>query len=49
MVCGDLYQLSPVNAKPVFTFNVTETSEGFTSVDLWHKFKLAELDQICAR
>ena len=46
MVCGDLYQLSPANAKPVFTFNVTETMEGFISMDLWHKFKLAEIDQV---
>ena len=46
MVCGDLYQLPPGNAKPVFTFNVTETMEGFINMDLWHKFKLAELDQV---
>ena len=46
MVCGDLYQLPAVNAKPVFTFNVTETMEGFISMDLWHKFKSAELDQV---
>ena len=46
VVCGDLYQLPPVNAKPVFTFNVTETMEGFISMDSWHKFKLAELDQV---
>ena len=45
-VCGDLYQLTPINAKPVFTFNVTETMEGFISMDLWHKFKLGELDQV---
>ena len=46
VVCGDLYQLPQVNAKPVFTFNVTETMEGFISMDLWHKFKLAEIDQV---
>ena len=46
VVCGDLYQPPPVNAKPVFTFNVTETMEGFISMDLWHKFKLVELDQV---
>ena len=34
------------NAKHVFTCNVTETMKGFISVDLWHKFKLAELDQV---
>ena len=26
----------------VFTFNVKETMEGFISMDLYHKFKLAE-------
>ena len=31
--------------KSVFTFNDTETMEGFISIDLWHKFRLAELDQ----
>ena len=46
MVCGDLYQLPPGNVKPAFTFNVTETMEGFINMDLWHKFKLAELDQV---
>ena len=46
MVCGDLYQLPPVNVKPVFTFDITETMEGFISMDLWHKFKFAELDQV---
>ena len=40
------YQLPPVNAKRVFTFNVTETMEGFISINLWHKFKLVELDQV---
>ena len=34
VVCGDLYQLPPVNAKPIFTFNVKETMEGFISTDL---------------
>ena len=46
LVCGDLYQLPPVQAKPVFMFNETETSEGFLMLDLWHKFKLAELTEI---
>ena len=34
LVCGDLYQLPPARAKPVFTFNETETMEGFISSDL---------------
>ena len=46
LVCGGLYQLPPVQAKPVFMFNETETSEGFLMLDLWHKFKLAELTEI---
>ena len=46
LVCGDLCQLPPVPAKPVFTFNDTETMEGFISIDLWRKFRLAELDQV---
>ena len=46
LVRGDLCQLPPVRAKPVFTFNDTETMEGFISLDLWHKFRLAELDQV---
>ena len=33
-VCGDLCQLPSVCAKPVFTFNDTETLEGFISMDL---------------
>ena len=46
LVCGDLYQLPPFQAKPVFMFNETETSEEFSMLDLWHKFKLAELTEI---
>ena len=46
VVCRNLHQLPLVNAKPVLTFNVTETMEGFTSMHLWHKLKLAELDQV---
>ena len=46
LFCGDLYQLPPVRFKPVFTFNKTETMEGFISSDLWQKFRLAELDQV---
>ena len=46
LVCGYLSQLPPVRAKPVYTFNDSETKEGFISMDLWWKFKLAELDQL---
>ena len=34
IVCGDLYQLPPVHAKPVFIFSETETMEEFISSDL---------------
>ena len=34
LVCGALCQLPPVPAKPVFTFNDTETMEGFINMDL---------------
>ena len=46
LVCGDLYQLASVRAKPVFTFNKNETLEKFIGRDLWRKFRLAELDQV---
>ena len=45
-VCGDLCQLPPVRAKPVFTFNDTETMEGFISTNLWRKSRLVELSQL---
>ena len=47
LVCGEFYQISSVRAKSVFMFNETETTEGFISRDLWWKFKLAELCQVC--
>ena len=34
LLFGDLCQLPPVRAKPVFTFNETETMQGFISMDL---------------
>ena len=40
--CGDLCQLPLVLTKPAFTFNGTETMEGFISLNLWHKFRLVE-------
>ena len=46
LVCGDLRQLPPVRAKPVFIFNDNETMERFRCMDLWRKFRLAELDQV---
>ena len=46
LVCGDLCQLPPVRAKPVFIFNENKTMERFRCMDLWRKFRLAELDQV---
>ena len=34
IICGDMYQLPPFRAKPVFIFNETETMEGFISSDI---------------
>ena len=44
--CGDLCQLPPVRAKSVFTFNDTETMKGFIIMELWHKCRLRQLDQV---
>ena len=46
LVCGDLYQLPPAQAKAVFMFDETEISEEILMLYLWHKFKLAEITQI---
>ena len=46
LACGDLCRLPPGPGKPVFTFNETETLEGFVSMDLWTKFRLGELGQV---
>ena len=46
LMCGNLRELPPVRAKPVFTFNDTETTEGYINMDLCLKIRLAELDQL---
>ena len=46
LVCGNLRELPPVCAKPVFTFNNTKTTEGYINMDLCLKIRLAELDQL---
>ena len=47
LVCGDLYQLPAVRAKPLFLFDQTETLiQGVVSMDLWHNFKIAELTEV---
>ena len=49
LAAGDLYQLPPVNAKPVyaktFDFDFTQTMD-YLSTDLWRLFKLVELTQV---
>ena len=47
LLCGDLYQLPPVRAKPIFLFDDSETLiQGVISMDLWRNFKIAELTEI---
>lgn len=43
---GDPCQLTAVCLKSVFSFNETETMEGFISKHLWRKFRLTELDHV---
>ena len=44
---GDLYQLPPVNAKPVYAYTLDFTQTmGYLSTDLWRLFKLAELTDV---
>ena len=45
ILCGDLYQLPPVNARPIFIANNTYI-EGILSVHLWRKFEITELTEI---
>ena len=42
----DPYHLLLFRAKPVFAFKNAETMEGFISMDLLRKFKLAKLNQL---
>ena len=39
--CGDFYQLPPVRGLPVYSS--TASIKGLIILDLWHKFKMAEL------
>ena len=41
LVCGVLYQLPRVRAKPVFTINETESMEAFISIDLLAKVQVS--------
>ena len=47
ILCGDLYQLPPVRAKPVFMFDeYSPLLQGVLRVDLWRNFKIAELTEV---
>ena len=46
LVCADFCQLPPVQGKPVFMFDETNTSDVFLMLDLWRKFRLVELTEI---
>ena len=44
IVCGDFYQLPPVRGLPVYSS--TTSIKGLLTLDLWHKFKMAELSEV---
>ena len=44
IVCGDFYQLPPVRGLPVYSS--TTSIKGLLILDLWHKFKMAELTEV---
>ena len=44
IVCGDFYQLPPVRGLPVYSS--TTSIKGLLTLDLWHKFKMAELTEV---
>ena len=46
LVCGELHQLLTVRSKLIFTLNDAEIMERYRSMDLWCKFRLAEIDQV---
>ena len=47
IICGDLNQLPPVRAKPVFMFDeYSPLFQGVVSVDLSRKFKIGELTEV---
>ena len=44
IVCGDFYQLPPVRGLPVY--NSTTSIKSLLALDLWPKFKMAELTEV---
>ena len=43
IVCDDFYQLPPVKGLPVYS---STTIKCFLTLDLWHKFKMAEMTEV---
>ena len=47
ILCGDLYQLRPVRAKPSLMFDeYSLLLQAVVSLDLWRNFKIAELAEV---
>ena len=44
LVCGDLYQLSPVKGAPIYSS--TDNIKGYLSLELWSNFKVVELTEV---
>ena len=45
ILCGDLYQLPPVQGKPVYVTDKTHI-QGILGFDLWREFSMAELTEV---
>ena len=45
ILCGDLYQLPPVQGKPVYTYDTTYM-QGLLGLELWRSFVMAELTEV---
>ena len=47
LVVGDLYQLPPVNARPIYAASLDfEHPTSYVMKDLWELFKIVELDEV---
>ena len=45
ILCGDLYQLPPVQGKPVYTHD-TSVMQGLLGLELWKEFVFVELTEV---
>ena len=45
LVCGDLFQLPPVNPPAVYC-QISDILKDLSSLELWCKFKIAELTEV---